>query len=318
MPNITIIIPVYNRIKYIEKCLNTLLLQNTDNIEIILVDDGSTDGSQKICDNYSKKYSFIQTIHQPNLGVATARNTGIRYARGKWISWIDSDDLVSSNYISSLEAFTKFNFDIVVFGYLTFSDILPTIGNIEELEIKEISKSEVMKDLSNINFGNFLWNKLFKKELFINISFPDGKVYEDIATTYRLLDKATRVGVSSQKIYFYRQNDGSIVHQHNSHKAIESLENRIEAQSELVDFLSTHYPLATELQKHELLIAMFEYIKEVEISKSNKNDIYTYCRRYIKSYNSSIKKDGIKFWSKVFLFNNFYGLYKSIINVHKG
>lgn len=107
MTNITIIIPVYNQIKYIKKCLNALIKQSMDGIEIILVDDGSTDGSQKICDDYSKKYSFIKTIHQPNLGVAAARNIGIKNASGKWISWIDSDDLVSSNYVKFLKSFSR-------------------------------------------------------------------------------------------------------------------------------------------------------------------------------------------------------------------
>lgn len=318
MTNITIIIPVYNQIKYIKKCLNALIKQSMDGIEIILVDDGSTDGSQKICDDYSKKYSFIKTIHQPNLGVAAARNIGIKNASGKWISWIDSDDLVSSNYVKFLKSFSRSDFDIVIFGYRIFSDSLPSVGNVEKKSIKEISKNEVMKNLSNVNFGNFLWNKLFKKELFTNISFPNGKVYEDIATTFRLLDKAAKIGISSEKIYFYRQNNESIVHQHNSDKAIVLLEDRIDAQSKLISYLNSQYPLAAELQKHEMLIAMFEYIKEIEISNSDKNGIYEYCQEYIKSYDASIKKDGIKICGKVFLFNNFYGLYKLILNVHKG
>lgn len=318
MINITIIIPVYNRRNYIKKCLDALIVQDMDNVEIILVDDGSTDGSQIICENYSKKYSFIKVIHQSNLGVAAARNTGVRNATGKWISWIDSDDIVGSNYINSLKQFINLDFDVIVFGYQIFSNSIPFVKQDVKNEVKEISKDKVMQELSNINFGNFLWNKLFKKELFMNITFPSGKVYEDIATTYRLLDKATKIGVSTKKIYFYRQNAESIVHQHNSAQAIKLLEDRIDAQSKLVDYLHSKYPLAVELQNHELLVAMLEYIKEVEISNSSKNKMYGYCIRYIKSYNSSVKKDGIKIFGKVFLVNHFYRLYKSIINIHKG
>lgn len=318
MISITIIIPVYNRIKYIKECLDALIAQDMDNVEIILVDDGSTDGSQIICENYSKKYSFIRVIHQSNLGVSVARNTGIKNAKGKWISWIDSDDIVDSNYINSLKHFISFDFDVVVFGYQIFSNSVPFVKHTEKNEVREISKDKVMQKLSDINFGNFLWNKLFKKELFMNITFPIGRVYEDIATTYRLLDKATKIGVNTEKIYFYRQNDESIVHQHNSDRAIKLLEDRIDAQSKLVNYLHSKYPSAVKLQDHELLIVMLEYIKEVEINNSNKDRIYSYCRKYIKSYNSSVKKDGIKIFSKVFLVNHYYRLYKSIVNIHKG
>lgn len=316
MLDITIIIPVYNRKKYIKKCLDNLLQQDLTNIEIILVDDGSTDGSEKICDYYSKINPIIKVVHQPNLGVAAARNTGLRKAKGKWISWIDSDDLVSQDYINTLKKIAESDFDIIVFKYQVFTNKLPE-DVITKKGIRLISKPDAMQKLSDTDFGNFLWNKLFRKKLFSKISFPENMVYEDVATTYRLLDKAKKIGCIDKTIYYYRQNNKSIVHQHNSEKAIQMLEDRIKNQNKLVEFLKDRYPNTVSEQARELLEAVFEYIKEIEKGNYIKNCVYDYSKKYVHDYEPSLLKDGFKICVKVFLYNNFYHLYKFILKKNK-
>ncbi|MDE7056398.1 MAG: glycosyltransferase family 2 protein, partial [Lactobacillus sp.] len=115
MKKISIIIPVYNRERHLEECVNSILLSIENDVEIIIVDDGSTDGTSEICDKLKKKSKCVKVIHQPNKGVASARNTGLSAASGEWIAWVDSDDLVSASYIKTLKkCIASIDADIII------------------------------------------------------------------------------------------------------------------------------------------------------------------------------------------------------------
>lgn len=319
MKKISIIIPVYNRERHLKECVNSILLSVEENVEIIIVDDGSTDRTPEICQELEKNNKAVKVVHQKNKGVASARNKGLEVATGEWIAWVDSDDLVDRNYIKTLNKYISLtNADIVIFGYQTFSNLdqLP-FTNANTYSIREIEKEKCFEALGDISVGNFLWNKLFKKKLFNNIIFPDGKVYEDIATTYRLLDKAKKIVFSTAQIYFYRQHDDSIVHRKNDIKALQMLGNRVNAQYQLVLFLKNKYPRAYEIQNKLLIDLSFEYIKAEDRLNSSHTPTYFQCKKLIKEYRISLKRDGIKLCVKVTMCNYFFPLYKLIFRLHR-
>ena len=140
MKKISIIIPVYNRERHLEECVNSILLSIENDVEIIIVDDGSTDGTSEICDKLKKRSKCVKVIHQPNKGVASARNTGLSAASGEWIAWVDSDDLVSASYIRTLKkCIASIDTDIIIFEYATFTNSndvsikMPISNNIREI-----------------------------------------------------------------------------------------------------------------------------------------------------------------------------------------
>lgn len=209
---ISIIVPIYNVEKYLEECIESLILQDYENIEIILVDDGSQDKSKKICDKYAEKHSNIKTYHKENGGLSDARNYGIKKANGKYICFVDSDDFVKSDYISSMyDNLKKHNVQISACGYsycyLNGEIINRNFQNIEE----RYDKDEAQIYMSLIGYFNVVaWNKLYDKKLFDDIEFPKGKTSEDMFIMYKIIEKAGSIYYSSKEKYLYRQREGSI------------------------------------------------------------------------------------------------------------
>lgn len=213
MEKISVIVPVYNVQDYLKKCIDSILEQDYDNFEIIVVDDGSTDGSEKICDEYGEKYSNVNVYHQINRGLSSARNYGISKATGTYLAFVDSDDFVMKDFLSSMyNNLKQNNVDVCCCGYhYHFSDtkiINPNFKNIE----KKYERYEAQKYLNIIGYFNCAaWNKLYKKEVFDDIVFPVGKKSEDMYIMYKIINKSTNgLYYSSNPKYFYRQRKGSI------------------------------------------------------------------------------------------------------------
>ena len=171
MTKVSIIIPVYNAERYISKCLNSIISQNknlNNLIEIVLIDDGSKDKSRVICDDYSRKYNFIKTIHEKNQGQAVARNKAIEIATGDWITFVDSDDLVVEGYLDVLLSLIKNNnAEIIIFKFKLFSEDVEFSSSIHKYnnkKVQTISKTEAMYSITTESIGNYMWNKLFKKD----------------------------------------------------------------------------------------------------------------------------------------------------------
>lgn len=207
MIKVSIIVPVYNVEKYLETCLNTLVNQTLKDIEIIVINDGSTDNSQRIIDQYSKNFpNLIRAFNKPNSGVSDTRNFGIEQAKGEYIGFVDSDDYVETNMFELLynEA-KKSNSDIVVCHFNKISNK----GKIDRVTLNNsymFGKS--IKECKEILFSGkpFLWNKIFKRNLFIdsNIRFPIGQIYEDDAIIYNLVYLAKKVSLVNEALYYYR------------------------------------------------------------------------------------------------------------------
>ena len=193
---ISIIIPVYNVEKYLERCVKSVINQTYKNLEIILVDDGAKDNSGKMCDELSKLDSRIKVIHKENGGLSDARNFGLKIATGDYIGFVDSDDYIADDMYETLYYTIKNNnADIsIVSFYEMYKEKVIGVRDSGNLEI--LSKQEAMKELLiDTKIQSYAWNKLFKKELFNDLKFPTGKNFEDIATTLLLFEKCDKVAL---------------------------------------------------------------------------------------------------------------------------
>ena len=204
---VSVIVPVYNVEKYLEKCLTSLVNQTLKDIEIIVVNDGSSDNSQKIIDKYAKKYKNIKSYIKNNGGVSDARNYGIKKAKGKYIAFVDGDDYADETmYEKMYKKAESGNFDIVVcdLNYVY-----------EDGSIKRVS-SKIEHDTTNIknvyiNMYPCVWNKIYKKTLFENdIEFKKGVWFEDVDFLYKIFPYIKTIGVVKEPLNQYVQRTGSI------------------------------------------------------------------------------------------------------------
>lgn len=208
---VSVIVPIYKVEKYLGECIRSLIQQTYRNLEIILVDDGSPDSCGEMCDQFAKLDSRIKVIHKENGGLSDARNVGICAATGDYIGFVDSDDYVDSRFYEYLLSLVKkYDADIAECYSIMFRDGEEPSGTI-------IDGTKVFMPrewITETNLGQFLscvaWNKIYKRELFNGITYPLGVHYEDEATTYRVVYKATRIVRGESRLYFYRQRENSI------------------------------------------------------------------------------------------------------------
>ena len=210
-PLISIIVPIYKVEEYIRNCVESILNQTYNNLQIILVDDGSPDNCGSICDEYSLKDKRVKTIHKKNGGLSAARNAGLEIASGEYIGFVDSDDFIESDMYESLySAIIEYNADISVCGrYIVCENKITTISDSEKAQVftKREALAELVLDEYN-GVKNFAWDKLYKKDLFNDIRYPEGKYYEDIFTTYKLFSISNKiVDIKSPKYYYLLRED---------------------------------------------------------------------------------------------------------------
>ena len=212
---VSIIIPVYNVEDYIEKCLSSAVGQTLRGIEIIVVNDGSTDESMKIVDIFENKHSNIRVIDKQNGGLSSARNSGIAIARGKYIAFIDSDDYIDATMIKTMyNSAEDRKLDLVACNLTKVDDTGKVIG--EEKNVIDCNctydKVEGAGEYLLNNIPSYAWNKLYRRSLFVDnkIGYPVGRLYEDIGTSFELLFNAHRIGFINESLYFYVQRAGAI------------------------------------------------------------------------------------------------------------
>ncbi|MFI3325913.1 MAG: glycosyltransferase family 2 protein [Clostridia bacterium] len=206
---ISIIIPVYNAEEYLEECLNSIANQSYENIEIIIVDDGSTDGSKAIYDNFAKNDKRFKVLFQQNSGVASARNLAIKRVKGRYIAFVDADDYVHKDYILFMKNLSdEHNSDIVQVNYDRSNDFdIEKFGLIKE-DVVSCTKNELHLAVcggGNSNLHSKLWCKLFKTRVFKDVVFPTGLIYEDEAVMHKLFDNAKKF-ISNQTVLYYHRN----------------------------------------------------------------------------------------------------------------
>lgn len=229
-PLISVIVPIYNVEKYLRECVDSILAQSYSNLEILLVDDGSPDKCPEICDEYAKKDNRVKVIHRNNGGLAYARNVGIANSSGDYLTFIDSDDLVANEYIEHLyNGLAENGADVSIASFCSFDNENKLIVLNNYVAFQRMSIQCCFENYTSINTNTSMtfitaWNKLYKKELFIEIKYPEGKLYEDAFTTYKILKKAIKIVYSPMKLYYYRLNPQSILGQSFQKKHLEMVE----------------------------------------------------------------------------------------------
>lgn len=205
---LSVVVPVYNNEQYIRKCLESILGQTYSNLEVIIVNDGSTDASPKICQEYEQKYPNVRLIHKENAGVSEARRTGIDAAMGSWIAFVDSDDWIEPNmYEQLLGVLEETEAQIAVLAAYT---VRPYEGE----AVSALSSEEALAYLCEMKFATAMWAGVYPTKLVKQVkSFPDIHFFEDFMFNYMILHKVERVAMCYGKFYHYMDNEESINHQ---------------------------------------------------------------------------------------------------------
>ncbi len=268
----SIIVPVHNTENYIKECVESILDKAQNEVEIILVNDGSTDKSGEICDEYVKAYpTIVKAIHQKAQGVSVARNTGVSNAKGDYIVFVDSDDLLKENSISTLKQnIAQFNYpDLLVYRFESFyydGRVIPGFFN-------KLTKYNTLIDPSEnpqvITFNNSLCLYAIKRSIYTqnNIVFPGGLVYEDLCTTPKLISCCKTVVFIPDVFYLYRIRQGSIMHS----GKIESFNDLVPIIENLTDWFKQNGRY--ELYKDELC-----YLTLLNLVLSTSKAVLSICR----------------------------------------
>ena len=201
---VSVILPIYNVELYLKECIESVIGQSYKNLEIILVDDGSTDQSPYICDEYAKIDSRIKVIHKKNGGLSDARNVGIQASSGAYIALVDSDDLIAQSFIEELyECCIKSNAMIAVCAYSKFSNEDEIVFSDNQDNAQIISGRELIKQIylgQARKFGFVAWNKLYSRKLFDSVQYPFGRIYEDTFTTYKLFLNSNQIALLNKSL----------------------------------------------------------------------------------------------------------------------
>lgn len=286
---ISVIVPVYNVEKYLKECIDSIINQTYSELEIILIDDGSTDNSGKICDEYAKNDKRIVVLHKKNGGLSEARNYGLKIAKGDCITFVDSDDIIHHNmYEIMIKEMEDTHADLVACKYTSDLQIF------ESLDIKNLNLFEInpIKDFNGFisNTNVVVWNKIFKKSVFIDFEFSIGHLHED-EYIHRLLFKTPNAVIVDLPLYFYRIRNNSIISIFKESKifdALDAFEDRINFS--IKNEWKELFPLALE-RYGSYCIEQYTKIKKMNDSK------YTYI---LKELRQKVKKVIIKYGKKNF------------------
>lgn len=288
---ISVIIPVYNIEKHLRNALDSLLTPNKeiDDIEIILIDDGSTDSSSNICDEYKEKYDCIRVKHMNNHGVSHARNAGLDISNGEWIAWIDGDDMVYPGYIDIIKKLVKKSkYDIFKFDYS-----IVNFNETAELESKKYNntlliseeKNKAMFDLPSERYGNYLWCRLFKKSLFNGLRFPENNDCEDAYLLVDVLNRANEFAYYKENLYVHFNRLNSITKNPNKEKAMLQMKDWFLSNIRLTEKLDEYgFKLAYQKSESGILDIAFMICQRIDYLGYPDVDIYDKAQKVLNSY----------------------------------
>lgn len=310
MKKVSIIVPIYNVSKYLDECINSLLKQTYENLEVILVDDGSTDGSYELCKLYAKKDKRVKAFHKENGGVSSARNFGLDNATGDYISFVDSDDYLNKNCVSfCIDVFEKQKVDFVCFSAMNYYDKIPYVKFKNDLAV--LNKSKIFKEYLRLGCG--VCDKIFKSSLWSNYRFENYNINEDVLAMYEILKKVNTIAITSNCYYFYRQRSDSASHS----KTISMVPYEINL--EIIEDYEKKYSNNDKYIYARFIYTCIDTYNRIilyDVNNSNLNKIICGLKKYkMKLYSN----ERISFIKKIqlFLLLHFKKLYKLIIKIKK-
>lgn len=250
---ISVIVPIYNSEKYLNKCIDSILNQSYKNFELILIDDGSKDNSLSICNKYAALDSRVKVHHKENEGIAKTRNYGLQVACGEYITFVDSDDYVDNNFLKLLfEAIEENHCELSICSFARFMDSKIIHNNTEESRVVDKSDLELLF-FTDSNIGKANWNKLYKARLLGNMQFPDICLGEDYVFNFEYLKKVKKVAIINNELYYYRITPASLSNliDYNRKKMMDQIISR----SSVIESIQN---------KKALTMAKKEYLKAVK------------------------------------------------------
>lgn len=210
---VSVIVPVYNVEKYLRRCLDSIINQTYQNLEIILVDDGSPDNCGAICDEYAVKDQRVRVIHQENGGLSAARNAGLDCISGEYIVFVDSDDWISEIMIESLlERCLAENADLAICDVAVYDNEKGVKPHESPITDATLSQAELVQKMTENQAWHYIiaCNKLYRRDIFLTLRFPNGFIHEDAAVAHRIAGECQTIVTVAKELYFYRQNPASI------------------------------------------------------------------------------------------------------------
>jgi len=286
---ISIIIPVFNVQEYLPKCLDSLYSQINDNMEVILVNDGSTDNSLTICEQYARINNNTIVVDKENGGLSDARNIGTEVASGDYIYYLDSDDWLLPNAISILYDFAiKNNCEIVQGSFYYAYDTYLTKAETRKTN-QVLNKEEAMLELiKNDSIKNFAWGKLYRANIVKMYPFPKGKYFEDAYWQHLIVNECSRYGILTTPLYFYRQRVTGI----SGTFSVRNID-LLKGYEDRLKFVQEHYPAYTK----EMITLLWNnaYVMfQIAIRQNNENVMNEYKRYweyFNREYNEIIDKN---------------------------
>jgi len=261
-PLVSIIIPVYNVSEYLCKCLESVVSQTYDNLEIILVDDGSTDDSGEICDQYGRNDPRIHVLHQKNSGQAHARNRAFQESHGEYILYVDSDDFIARNHVEVLmSAAMQYDADIVQCFMKKFKGKNPSSEEKNSIVAEEVftSSGALEEFCYQRKFYACPWCKVIRREIMEQISFPENTGYEDLAIMFYVLGKAEKIVLVPEIMYYYRQHSASTMHTGFSDRKVD----RIRIADCLKSYIQENYPELNQAVQSRFLLANLQLVMDL-------------------------------------------------------
>ena len=300
---VSVIVPIYNVELYLSKCINSIINQTYSNLEIILVDDGSTDNCGIICDKYAKEDNRIVVIHKSNGGLSSARNAGLDASNGELIGFVDADDYLELNmYEKLIENMNQYNSDIAICDYYFVRNNKININSKFEnnmfVSVGKEKFNNVQNEYSRITEPS--WNKLYKSILFENIRYPKGKIFEDSYILCDILDKAKNVSYLLEPLYYYVYRKNSIIHSFSVRhfNSVDSINKRIKFFND-----KRYYDLAKEEKNRKMNCLIINLSKMKRYGIKDKKIEKKYYQELVNT-NKEVK------WKGTTKYNKFYKVFR--------
>ena len=288
---ISVIVPVYNVEQYLERCVDSIINQTYKNLEIILVNDGSTDNSGQLCDELAKKDDRIRVIHKKNGGLSDARNVGIDEAEAELVGFIDSDDYIDEDmYEVLINNLKAANADLSMCGHYDVYNNVPE-SQVSDKKTWELSPQEAIKMVMEAKILSVTAvNKLYKKSLFSELKFEIEKIAEDAFIMIKLLDKCNKIVATNEKKYYYVHRENSITTQKFSLKFL----NVIEAYEQNKEIIIKKYPELKEVAQMRMNWAYFYVLDRLLLDKEyNDKKLENKLISYLKDHSKGILTDSL-------------------------
>ena len=287
-PLVSIIVPVYKVEKYLQRCLDSIAAQTYRRLEVILVDDGSPDNCGEICEAFAKTNTYTKVIHQKNQGLSAARNNAVPESHGEYITFVDSDDYITPDYVEYLVSLCEsFDAEVSVGDFVFQYDNKESAVPREESRRMFLSPEEALRNMNyGIGFGVTAWGKLYKRALVEANPYPVGKLYEDIATTYKIVGDSNGVAFGNKQIYFWIQRADSIMHSSFNRRQLDGME----AAKEQLIFMEEYFPNAVPAAKYRFTAKAIE-LMAVAFGSGGDREIYAELKEYMNRFADDVLKD---------------------------